>query len=80
LGGYDYTSPGAYFVTVCTRNRECVFGEIAGGAMVANDAGRLVAEEWHRTFTVRNNISMDEYVVMPNHFHGIVVLHDSVHR
>ena len=76
LRGYDYASPGAYFVTVCTRKRECVFGEVADGVMVANDAGRVVAEEWHRTFAVRNNSAMDEYVVMPNHFHGIVVLHD----
>jgi REP element-mobilizing transposase RayT len=72
LKGYDYSQPGAYFVTICTQNRECLFGEIINGKMIINDAGKMVENEWidlpHR-FT---NIQLHEYVIMPNHFHAIL--------
>ncbi len=78
LGGYDYSSSGAYFVTVCTRNRECLFGEIKDGQMVLNEYGKIVENEWLKTFDVRKNVRLDYYVVMPNHFHGILVLSENV--
>lgn len=72
LKGYDYSQPGAYFVTICTQDRECLFGEIINGKMIINDAGKMVENEWidlpHR-FT---NIQLHEYVIMPNHFHAIL--------
>ncbi|BCR05879.1 hypothetical protein DESUT3_29480 [Desulfuromonas versatilis] len=72
LKGYDYSRSGAYFVTICVQNRECLFGEIADGMMVLNDAGQMVTKWWQELTnkfpTVRPGIS----VVMPNHFHGIV--------
>lgn len=74
LKRYDYSRAGAYFVTVCTQNRECVFGEIIDGEMALNDIGKIVADEWMKTGAIRNEIELDKWVVMPNHFHGIVMI------
>mgnify|MGYP001160333489 FL=1 len=76
LSGYDYSQNGAYFVTVCTWKRECLFGEIENNEMRLNDAGRIVFEEWIKTAEIRNEIELDEWIVMPNHFHGILVVSD----
>jgi REP element-mobilizing transposase RayT len=77
LQGYDYSQAGAYFITVCTQNRECLFGDIVDGEMRLNEAGRTVADEWLKTAEIRVEIELDEWVVMPNHFHGILVItHD----
>jgi len=78
LQGYDYSQAGAYFVTICTQNRECLFGEIANGEMRLNDAGRMVVHEWIKTAEIRDEIELDKWVVMPNHFHGIVVIAGTV--
>ena len=74
LPGYDYTQPGAYFVTICTHNREPLFGHVVNGEMVLNAWGRIVWEEWFRSAEIRAEIELfpDEFVVMPNHIHGIV--------
>ena len=74
LKGYDYSQAGAYFVTVCAHGRECLFGEIVGCEMLVNEFGRIVEAEWTRTTEIRKEIELGEYVVMPNHFHGIVVI------
>ena len=76
LQGYDYSQAGAYFVTLCTHNRECLLGEIINGEMRLNDSGRIVANEWLKTAEIRNEIELDEWVVMPNHFHGILVINN----
>ncbi len=76
LLGYDYSRAGAYFVTVCTHGRACLFGEITDNEMRLNDAGLVVADEWLKSATIRNEILLDEWVVMPNHFHGIVIITD----
>lgn len=76
LQGYDYSQAGAYFVTLCTQDRECLFGEIVNGEMRLNEAGRVVAHEWIKTAKIRDEIELDEWVVMPNHFHGILVIAD----
>jgi len=73
LRGYDYSRGGAYFVTLCTRNREWVFGAIINGRMVLNECGRAVVEEWEKTERMRTRVFLDAFVVMPNHFHGIIV-------
>jgi REP element-mobilizing transposase RayT len=78
LRGYDYSQAGAYFVTLCTHNRECLFGEIANGAMQLNTAGKIVADEWLKIAQIRDEIELDEWAVMPNHLHGIVVFTDNV--
>jgi len=72
LGGYDYGQAGAYFVSICTQNRDCMFGEIANGEMRLNPSGQIVREEWLRTSVVRPDVELDAFVIMPNHVHGIV--------
>jgi putative transposase len=72
LREYDYREAGAYFVTVCTANRECFFGEIVDEAMQLNRLGEIVEDEWHRTAILRPHVSLDAFVVMPNHVHGII--------
>ena len=72
LKEFDYSSAGAYFVTICTHGRECLFGDIAGGEMRMNDAGRMVEEWWANLPGKFPDVAIDEFVVMPNHFHGIV--------
>ncbi len=74
LPGADYSVPGFYFVTMCAKNREHLFGEVIDGEMVLNEFGRVVSEEWEKSSTLRPNIVMDEFMVMPNHFHGIILI------
>lgn len=76
LAGYDYTQSGAYFVTICADERTCLFGAIENDSMVLSDFGQILVEEWLKTAVVRSKVALGEYVVMPNHFHGIVVLTD----
>ena len=82
LKGYDYTQPGAYFVTIVTHNRTHLFGQVVNGEMVQNVFGKIVEEEWFRTAQVRPYVELfeHEFVVMPNHIHGIIwiVEHDDV--
>ena len=73
LEGYDYSQAGGYFVTICTRNRECLFGEIQDGQMVLSEYGEIAREEWLRSEEIRREIKLDEFVVMPNHIHGIII-------
>ena len=72
LLGYDYSQPGAYFVTVCTQGRACLFGEIAEGEMRLNEAGKIVERWWKELAIKVPSVEVDDFVVMPNHFHGIV--------
>lgn len=74
LKGYDYLQAGAYFVTICTQNRECLFGGITDGQMALNNAGRMVQMVWDKIPEHYAGIKTDAFVVMPNHIHGIIVL------
>ncbi len=74
LATYDYSTPGAYFVSICTHNKQCVFGEIVDGEMKSNQWGLIVAEELRRTVELRPYLRLDEHVVMPNHVHAILFL------
>ena len=76
LREYDYAQAGAYFVTICTQHRECLFGEIVDGRARLNAPGEVVAAEWSRSARIRREIELDSFVVMPNHVHGIVVIRD----
>ena len=76
LRDYDYTLAGAYFVTLCTFNSACLFGDIVNGQMRLNDLGALVDREWQRTARVRQSVESDAFVVMPNHIHGILFILD----
>ncbi len=76
LKGYDYSQPGACFVTICTQNRECLFGEIVDGNMIMNDAGRMAEKCWNIIPSHFPHIELDVFVVMPNHVHGILFIAD----
>jgi len=80
LKGYDYSQPGYYFVTICTKNRECLFGHIEGDAMLMNDAGLVLELAWNDIPNHYPNISLDAFIVMPNHVHGIIVINDNPNR
>jgi len=74
LLGYDYAQVGAYFVTSVTKDRVCLFGEIFDGEMRLNDGGRMIEQWWFELNRKFSTVETDEFVVMPNHFHGIVVI------
>jgi len=74
LRDYDYSCDGAYFVTICVANRECLFGETAEGVMRLNDAGLAVAQCLQAIPVHFPQVELDEFVVMPNHLHGIIVI------
>lgn len=78
LPGWDYAQAGTYFITTCAHNREHLFGEIVDGEMILNEIGMIVRDEWIKTSAIRLEIKLGEFVVMPNHVHGIIIIHDSV--
>ena len=73
LKEYNYSFPGWYYVTICTFNRTKLFGKVINGKMMLNDSGKIVEEEWLKTIQIRSNVDLDYYVIMPNHFHGIII-------
>jgi putative transposase len=78
LKGYDYSVAGGYYATVVAFRRECLFGEIVNREMRLNALGRIVREEWFRSAEIRKEIRIeeDEFIVMPNHIHGIIWIYD----
>ena len=63
-----------YFITVCTRDRDCLFGDVVDGEMRLSPAGEIVRDEWVRSAAMRPRMTLDTFVVMPNHLHGIISL------
>ena len=76
LKNWDYSTPWWYYVTICTKDMINWFGEIKNGKMVLNELGNVVDDEWNKTIEIRKNVELDYYVVMPNHFHGIIIIKD----
>jgi REP element-mobilizing transposase RayT len=74
LKGYDYTLSGAYFITIVTHERECLFGEITNGEMVLNKFGLIAQQMWDKLPARFRNVELGTFVVMPNHVHGIIWL------
>ena len=74
LRGYDYTQPGAYFVTICAQGGECLFGEMVGGELVLSEYGHIVQQSWNDLPNHYPHVELDAWVIMPNHVHGIIVL------
>jgi REP element-mobilizing transposase RayT len=72
LHGYDYSQAGSYFITICAHERQPLFGDIVNGVMALNAAGMAVDAVWQALPMHYPSIVLGEYVVMPNHFHGIV--------
>lgn len=77
---YNYSRPGGYFVTVCAQGRKCAFGEIVDGGMSLNRVGEIAKECWERIPQKFPGVTLDEYTVMPNHFHGIVIIGSHLRR
>jgi REP element-mobilizing transposase RayT len=75
---YDYSGVGCYFVTICAKKKIKYFGKIIDGKMVLNLFGRIVFDEWIKTKSIRGDVELDEFVVMPNHVHGIVIIRRGV--
>lgn len=78
LKEYDYSFPGWYYVTICTFEKKQLFGYIQDGKMMSNKNGKIAEEEWIRTKDLRKNVDLDYYVIMPNHFHGIIIIEQSI--
>ena len=79
LKGYDYTKAGAYFITLMTYQRECLFGEVLNGEVELSDWGYLALNEWRRLSQRFEMVSVDEIIVMPNHVHGILLIREESH-
>ena len=77
LKGYDYSQAGAYFITICTCERICLFGKIEHGQMILNDVGIIAYNKWWKTTELRKNVELDAFVVMPNHIHGIITINST---
>jgi len=79
LQEYDYTAPGGYFITIVTSDRKQLFGNIENSGMHLNEMGEIAKEEWFRTEKLRRIVELfdEEFVVMPDHVHGIIWIHDS---
>ena len=76
LRGYDYSTPGAYFITVCTQNRLPLFGEVANDKMASNRLGEVVQNSWEKLPDHYDDLILDAFVLMPNHVHGVIILED----
>ena len=74
LNKFDYSSQGYYFVTICVKDRVCCFGDVVGGEMVLSDYGQVVKDCWLGLPNHYQNAKLDHFVVMPNHFHGIIII------
>ena len=73
LRDYDYSQSGAYFITICTNNRECIFGDIQDENVILNQFGQIVSNICNQIPKYFKNLQLDEYIIMPNHLHGIII-------
>lgn len=76
---WDYDRHGAYFITICTQKMKCILGKIINAAdgpayMEPSDFGKIVDTEWQKSFDIRHELSCDEYIIMPNHIHAILII------
>lgn len=76
LKGYDYSLPGAYFVTICSYRRQCLFGEVVNCEMVLNPFGKILWEVWYKLPERYPHIELDAFIAMPDHVHAIIMLND----
>jgi putative transposase len=77
LKDYNYAGSGAYFVTICAKDRLPLFGDVIEGDMRLTDYGRIVDQEWKISAKIRREITLDAFIVMPNHIHGIILIEES---
>jgi putative transposase len=74
LPEYDYSQEGAYYITICTQYRKCLFGEIRNGKIALSECGRIVDDWWQQIPVQYSGVVLDEYVIMPNHIHAIIII------
>ena len=74
LPTYDYSSNGYYFVTICTHKKHCYFGKIINAKMQLSQVGKIAQKHWQEIPEHFDGVDIDEYVIMPNHVHGIIVI------
>lgn len=74
LRGHDYAGGGAYFITICTQDKQCVLGRIAEGQMFVNEAGQIVQRAWERLPESFPGVLLDTFQIMPNHLHAVLVI------
>jgi hypothetical protein len=74
LEDFDYSQEGAYFITICVQGRQSLLGNIKQGTILLTHLGHIVKSEWFRLPQRFNNLALDEFVVMPNHIHGIIII------
>jgi len=72
--GYDYSSPGKYFITICTKNKISYFGEVVNGKMILSELGQIAEKFWLEIPGHFPNIDLDEFIIMPDHIHGIIII------
>jgi len=80
LKNYDYSQKGSYFITIVTQNRKHLFGKIEDGKMILSSVGRIVEEEWLNTIQIRPNVTLGEFIIMPDHMHMIVTITTQVEK
>jgi REP element-mobilizing transposase RayT len=80
LKEWDYTNPWWYYVTICTKEHQEYFGKIENEKMILNELGKFVDDEWLKTAQIRKKVELDDYVIMPNHLHGIIILNETDRR
>ena len=78
LENYDYSQYGAYFITICTYKKKEIFGKIVDGKMILNEYGEIVLKVWNTISEHFENIELDQFVIMPNHVHGIIIINEHV--
>jgi REP element-mobilizing transposase RayT len=77
LKGYDYSQAGEYFVTICTDNHRCLFGAVIEEEMRSSPVGKIAKSCWEKIPKHFRNVELDEFVIMPNHVHGIIIINDN---
>ncbi|MCF8380273.1 MAG: transposase [Bacteroidales bacterium] len=74
MPGWDYLGNGYYFITMVIQDRRCLFGKIENDKMIFSVIGRIAQEEWDKSFEIRKELFLDEFIFMPNHIHAIVII------
>lgn len=77
LKNWDYSAKGFYFITIAVKNRENILGNIDNEKMILNEYGYIVNNHWENLANHYNNIKLDEFIIMPNHIHGIIIINNN---
>lgn len=80
LAGYDYSTKGKYFVTICTKQNGNVLGKIRNDEILLNEEGQIVKSVWEELSNHNKNIDLHEFIIMPDHIHGIIEIREEVDR